>query len=61
MLTGHGINKILKVVKIGVVGAKLSGQFPYPLYRVQLGAISREELQGQGTAMLLRKGLRITA
>jgi len=31
MLAGHGLNKIIEVVKISVVGAKLSGQFPYPL------------------------------
>jgi hypothetical protein len=30
MLSGHGINEILKAVKIGVVGAELSRQLPYP-------------------------------
>jgi hypothetical protein len=46
MLAGHGVSKIIEVVKIGVVGAKLSGQFPDSLYWIQLGAVCREELQG---------------
>jgi len=55
MLMSHGINEILKMIKIGVVSAKLSRQFPHPFYRIQLGTVGREEFQGQRTGMFLEE------
>ena len=58
MLAGHSFNKIVEMIKIGIVGAELPGQLPYPLYRVQVGAVRREELQGQGTHMFFEERLK---
>ena len=58
MLAGHGLNKIIEAVKIGIVGAKFSGQFPYPLDWIQLGAVRREEFQGQNPVMFLEERMK---